>query len=268
MKTDKKALIFYFSGTGCTEFLVKTAASLLQESHIDCSFIEISSILKGAPLPDISPFSLIGISHPVHSFETPSLVYQFEKLLPKVNSKSLFFLKAAGEEAFINEGASFSLSRKLEKKGYTVIADRTIAMPSNWLWGYTSEVSFKLVADARVKLIDFTNSLAAIVNNPLFIFNRKKPLSLRLISFAGKAEHFGARFFGKDLQVTDTCNKCKLCIKNCPVSNIFEEKGAIHFKFNCLMCMKCVYGCPQNAIHGRLFNAVILKDGLKVEAYL
>lgn len=266
MKTDSKALIFYFSGTGCTELLVKKMTAILDTKGLSCTYINLVEILKGKSMPDITQYALIGISHPVHSFKTPALVYKFEKLLPHANSKPLFFLKAAGEEAHINDGASFSIGRRLQKKGYRIIADRTIAMPSNWLWGYSEKVSRSLISDAQNKLIELAEIVITSLERSDFNFEKNVPLSNRLISFIGKAEHFGAHLFGKDLKVSSECNNCKLCIINCPVSNMYEKKGKIRFKFKCLMCMKCVYDCPQKAIHGRLLNAVILKDGFDIKS--
>ena len=41
-----------------------------------------------------------------------------------------------------------------------------------------------------------------------------------------------------------------MCIKNCPMNNIFKnKKGKIKFKHNCMMCMRCSFFCPKDAIN-------------------
>lgn len=39
------------------------------------------------------------------------------------------------------------------------------------------------------------------------------------------------------------------------------------FSMNCLMCLRCVYQCPENAIHPRLYRFVVLKEGYSISRY-
>ena len=68
---------------------------------------------------------------------------------------------------------------------------------------------------------------------------------------------FGQRlwFYGKTLKYSDKlkisedCIKCGLCIKNCPMDNLYQkEDGQVISKGKCTMCYKCISHCPKQAI--------------------
>lgn len=41
---------------------------------------------------------------------------------------------------------------------------------------------------------------------------------------------------------------CQKCIKDCPVHNIKLKNNRIVFSHKCVMCMRCSFYCPSNAI--------------------
>ena len=45
-----------------------------------------------------------------------------------------------------------------------------------------------------------------------------------------------------------------MCVNRCPVHNIKIEDGQFQFGKNCLMCMRCSFNCPANAIKIGLFD--------------
>ena len=56
------------------------------------------------------------------------------------------------------------------------------------------------------------------------------------------------KFMKKRYWVDDSCNKCNLCVKICPVGNITMEPSGIQFHDQCVVCLRCVHQCPQQAI--------------------
>ncbi|MBY6828977.1 4Fe-4S binding protein, partial [Clostridium botulinum] len=42
--------------------------------------------------------------------------------------------------------------------------------------------------------------------------------------------------------------KCGMCVRNCPKGNIVFENGGVVFHSNCILCLRCIYICPSNAI--------------------
>jgi coenzyme F420-reducing hydrogenase gamma subunit len=99
--------------------------------------------------------------------------------------------------------------------------------------------------------------------------NRKKPLFIdrvMLVFFA--MEKFGSKFFGKLLKADDNCNGCGLCAAKCPRANIAMDNGRPKFGWKCVICMKCLYSCPQNSIHARLpvLKKAVLHQGFDLRA--
>ncbi len=39
-----------------------------------------------------------------------------------------------------------------------------------------------------------------------------------------------------------------MCVRNCPKGNIIFENGGVVFHSNCILCLRCIYICPSNAI--------------------
>ena len=53
----------------------------------------------------------------------------------------------------------------------------------------------------------------------------------------------------KNYTVSDSCVKCGLCAKICPVGNIALEVGKPQFLHKCEQCMACIQWCPQRSIN-------------------
>ena len=96
---------------------------------------------------------------------------------------------------------------------------------------------------------------------------QKNSLILRIISYvSNKAETIGAKYFGRYLYVTESCNRCNICIIKCPTGNIYEdsESGKIKFEKKCTFCLRCVYLCPNNSIKNKYMNIFIIKNGYNI----
>jgi ferredoxin len=52
----------------------------------------------------------------------------------------------------------------------------------------------------------------------------------------------------KSIKVTEDCNKCGLCVSDCPMKNLVLENNLITHNHNCTVCYRCVNRCPQKAI--------------------
>ncbi|MBM4276744.1 MAG: 4Fe-4S dicluster domain-containing protein [Deltaproteobacteria bacterium] len=48
-------------------------------------------------------------------------------------------------------------------------------------------------------------------------------------------------------RVSEECNECKKCQKNCPMGAILDDPRKTHLQ-ECFQCRTCVHVCPQNAI--------------------
>ncbi len=74
------------------------------------------------------------------------------------------------------------------------------------------------------------------------------PLDI-LVSPIAVLYYFYARFvLAKTFFANFNCNRCGLCIKQCPVNAIKVIDKRLYWSFNCESCMRCLNNCPQRAI--------------------
>ena len=242
MKNVKKILIYYFSGTGLTEYVINQLFNEFKSrgASVDCFKIE-----KNGSGP-VSGYDLIGVAYPVHSFNAPKIVIDFAGQLPASNGTDTFIIHTAGEDNKINYASSNLLIRKLKRKGYKVFYNRLIEMPSNFIVKYE---------DAKVRgIIDQANKVLPGIAREII---ELKPYSMeagpgaKIISFLGRAEWPGAGFMGKCFYAKCGCTRCGKCADDCPNKNILMTGKGIRFKWHCGLCMRCVYRCPEEAIDVR-----------------
>ena len=85
-------------------------------------------------------------------------------------------------------------------------------------------------------------------------FLKKFPFG-RFIAFLFRIEHPAMKVNGNLFRVKKICTHCNLCVKKCPVNNIYnDEKGNIKFKNKCVMCTSCAFRCPVDAISIGILN--------------
>lgn len=247
--------LFYFSGSGNTELLARTLKQRLAELG---AAPELLSISRTAVLPERAPERLV-LLFPVYAFDAPVIVRRFLKRLPACppgSGAKAFVIAAPGDPHWLNGSATFGVTRLLGKKGYGVVRREMIVMPSNFLIEYPDVLSRSLVRAALEKI---TATAGAIL--------REEPAGLKarpaahLVRVLSKIEHLGDNLFGKDLKAGASCNGCGRCVGTCPVGNISIRRGRIVFGWRCILCLKCVYRCPNGAVRPRLWSFVPLKNG-------
>lgn len=154
------------------------------------------------------------------------------------------------------QGGSTALVRKaLQKKRYDVINERLFVMPANVLIRYRDQLIKQLYNTAvlRIKITvnEILSDTTKVQKNTFF--------STLLTAAFSSMENYGARIFGKNIHVSNSCNFCGLCISNCPTHNITKQKEHIRFHSKCTLCMRCIYTCPMNAISPRFLKFFVIQ---------
>jgi ferredoxin len=187
-------------------------------------------------------YDAVGMACPVHSFNAPKIVIDFARRLPNAESKDAFLISSAGEQSSLNNASSDLLIKILAKKGYNVFCDLQFAMPCNFIIKDDE-------SNVRCKINQVNADIPKAVDNVINrITNlRKSSIGVKTLTFFGRAEWYGVRCF-KYFYAGNNCNNCGICVSRCPGRNIEQGKTRAVFKWNCGLCMRCIYLCPNQAI--------------------
>jgi ferredoxin len=235
--------IFYFSGTGNTKTVTELLATEFNRHGCDVDVIAIEELLKIDTIVQLDKYDIIGFGYPVHALNAPRIFFEFIRQLPDANQKKTFIFKSAGDP-FMQGGSTALVRKALQKKGYDVINERLYVMPANVLVRYRDQLIKQLyntaVQRTKITVNEILSETTKIQKNAF--------LSTFVTAAFSGMEKYGARFFGKNLRVSPSCNFCGICMSNCPTRNIIKQKERIRFHTNCTLCMRCIYSCPMNAI--------------------
>jgi len=253
--------IFYFSGTANTEIVASLLEKELKALGSEVDLIRVEDVLRSKIKVDFKKYDILGIGFPVHAFNAPRIIFDFIKLLPRINNgKKAFVFKTAGGSSFLNDAAGLRTKNKLQKIKYEVFHESLVVMPSNWLKGFDELMQKKLCQEA----IKETKKIASEIFEEKEII--KKPgILARISSFIFKIESFGAHFVAKDFYVLKSCNNCGVCVDNCPMENIYRKRGRIKFGWKCVLCMRCLYSCPKKSIVPIFYKFMVIKEGYDIK---
>jgi len=250
--------IIYFSPTGNVLHL-----AILLAKHLG---IHKDKIL---PLEFIEPDQLTNNKHlillyPIHGFNAPRIVKRFIKCLPPKLYNDVSMIGVGCTTNWVNNAVSSDLRKLFGEKEYPIILDEILAMPLTFIMAFPDEVARKLIAESEKRIKDISISL--IDGNKTIVEVKYKS---RLLNFIGKVEQFASRLFGLELHARKNCNSCGICWNNCPENNIkCNINGMPKFGFSCLMCMRCIYNCPQKAITPRFSKFIPIKKGYSITQHL
>ena len=223
--------IFYFTATGNSLYVAKRMGGELYS---------IPQMLK-AGKNDFED-EAIGFVFPCYAFGPPRIVSDF---IQKSKFKASYFFAIM---TYGNMAASGL--RHMEKVGrdagiqfnYT----NEILMIDNYLPVFKIEDQLKKESSKEIE--EKLDQLVSDIKSRQKKLTRKgmasNILSKQINNLAAKYQYDGDKWF----IVQDTCNRCKVCEKVCPRSNIRVEKKPV-FLHKCEGCYACIHHCPQNAIH-------------------
>ena len=251
--------IVYFSGTGCTEHVAQTFSKEFQaRGHA----VLCGSVAKtGAPDETID---LLVLCFAVHASNAPEPVMRWVKSLEKVDKRPVVIISVSGGgEVTPNLACRVPLKKALKRKNYRLLYEKMLVMPSNWIVGTKRILSSKLLQVLPYKVSFVVNDILdgkSAFAHPL--------VGNRILTLIGSLEHAGAHSFGKKIIVDKTCNRCGLCVRQCPVSNISLHDDGPLFDKNCALCLNCIYSCPQGALRPGTMKFVVIKKGFRFQEIL
>lgn len=143
---------------------------------------------------------------------------------------------------------------------YNICYENMFVMPSNFMVKYDDTLS--------AMILNKTSDVSKQVVTDILQGTRRltKPKFLdRIISKISVIEKCGCKLFGKNLKTNGKCNGCTWCAKQCPRKNIIMKNNKPSFGRKCIICLRCVYGCPKKAIFPGIGKFIVLKEGYNLK---
>ena len=255
----KSVKIVYFSGTGGTTRAAACFDASFRKRGVKTNNLELtmSAVNRDYLASDNLKEDLLVLLYPVHAFNAPEPIYKWiDEKADNQTIRAVVISVSGGGEITPNKACRLACIKRLEKKGYNIVYEHMLIMPSNVIIGTAYGYALGLLEILPLKVDCMVNEIL------LGIRRRTRPdLLNRLFSKIGELEKPGARFMGSKMQVSEACNLCGWCEANCPLNNITLGCTKPYFSNNCILCMRCIYGCPKRAIMPGLMKFMAIKEG-------
>lgn len=191
----------------------------------------------------INPSHALCLAFPVAVQSTYRFIWDFFKGLPPTEGTEAFMVDTLHSYSGAMVGP---LKKILTRKGYKTIGAKEIRMPSNL---YPCRID---EASKNKKIEKGLNAAKAYAEDILCAKTRWKRIAFLsdLFYFIVSRDwlwNFIAGIGKKFIVSRDTCTKCGLCSKLCPVGNIEMDEYPL-FKDRCQQCMRCLMFYPSQAI--------------------
>jgi ferredoxin len=247
MDTRTRVLIVYFSGTGGTARIAGEMSRQMTARGVRCELLSLDRRCYGPSLawfqeamPNAHAFVLL---YPVHAMEAPLPVREWIRDIPRGNNTPTAVISVSGGgEMWPNTGCRSRSIRRLEEKGYAVFHEGMMVMPSNVFLSTNDQVAIRLLRAVPAR--------AGALCGQILALERHRGRLRRHALFSAESKPY-LRYcadFGSRLSATPACTLCGWCRASCPRDNIRIEGGEVRFGTDCVICLRCVYGCPQGAI--------------------
>lgn len=237
----KKIDIYYFSGTGNTILALGKMDEVFKEKGVETACYPIEK--SGIPSPP-APGTALGLAFPASTQSTMPFIWNFFKKLPRVENVPVFMIMTMNEGA----GVTGSLYKLLKRKGYIPVGAAEISMPQNALPEDFDETQ---TAERMEKSSRMAREFAHNLLEEKTVW-KKENSGNAFVAFLSRATPLpwiSMRLIFKIATEKNSCNKCGLCIRECPVQNIKEQTaGELRHGNNCQFCMRCIAGCPKQAV--------------------
>jgi len=248
--------VAYYSGTGSTAMAAGRFYETLTQAGCSGGIHDISREARSLGRHDV-----LLLIFPLHACNAPEAVYRWIESIHAVNKiPAVVISVSGGGEISPNTAGRMSSIKKLEKKGYDVIYDGMLVMPSNWIVGTKEPLAVKLLEVLPDKVERIVDDIVSGVRH------RTKPLLIdRFFSKLGELEKPYAKSFGKTIETSEECDSCGWCSQRCPARNISIVTGKPKFEDKCHMCLSCIYGCHKKALTPRSGKFIVVKEGYNLE---
>ena len=249
-------MIFYFSGTGNSEYVARRIAAATGDGVrsiaecVACRNLEF----------DVSKERRVGFVFPVHFWGLPAIVSEFLEELTVTAAERCFVYVVVTYGTSTGQ-AGWMARKALRNRGVTVGSCLSVRMVDTWtpLFNLTDkekcrrrEASAEAEIDAVVgRIVDCKAG------------NEERMRIPHVIAGVYHATYGSQRQTRHFHLMADRCAGCGLCASRCPSSAIAMRGGKPEWvKAQCTLCLRCLHHCPGFAIqygkntvrHGQYVN--------------
>ena len=238
----KTVIIYYFSGTGNTEYVARLIDKELHDKGISVALLALDFIKD----PIIEPYDTIILGFPVHGYGVPVPVREFIKRIPNSHSKNAVIFSTYGG---YSAGAERWAAKLLLEKGFTTIDICGIKMPHNNPAGVDvkNQPIEKLVNKAKFRVKKLINNFIT-ANEKVTTFSMGHAIIGSWLNPWAINKHIIDFSFSDKVYADQKCTHCLKCIKMCPTENIYIQNEKVTFGEKCSSCLRCFNNCPAQAI--------------------
>lgn len=228
-------MIYYFSGTGNSEWVAKKIASLTNDSALDIAEL----VRNGKAYITVKSGDVLGLIFPVYAWSPPYFVLDFLKSIKVEEGAFCFAVCTCGDEA--------GLTIKIVEKMIPLNSGYSVSMPNNYILLAdvdSADIEKQKLDAAKIRVQKIADDVLS--KKSVFDFKRGSLAFLKsnLINFSFNKYAMSSKPFF----VEATCNSCGICAAKCPTQNIKIVDGKPVWGQNCLQCLSCLNRCPQKAI--------------------
>ena len=232
-------MIFYFSGTGNSNYVAKRIADALGDE-----IVNLNDRIKASDTSLVETGERVIIGTPTYAWRIPRVVCDWLRKTELRGAKQAWFVMTCGSEI----GNADKYNRELcTEKAISCMGTAQIVMPENYIAMFPApqaDEARQIVAQAEPSI---DRAIAAIQRNQPFAPTRNN-LYDRFMS--GPVNPIFYKFFVKANAFTASgaCIGCGQCVKRCPMNNVTIKDGKPVWGRNCTHCMACICYCPVSAI--------------------
>lgn len=232
-------MILYFSGTGNSAYVAEKLAEQTGDNIVNLH--EFIKSHAHEPLHSDKPWVIVV---PTYAWQIPHIVSDWLLETELSGSKDAYFVMTCGDS--IGNAGKYNQAFCLQKQ-WNYRGTAKVIMPENYIAMFDApdlETSKRIISAASRSIRKTGEYILQGGNLP----KGKVRFIDKILS--GPVNAGFNRYYMKSTKfyVKDTCTRCGLCEKLCPMNNIKAKNVKPVWGKTCTHCMACICHCPAESI--------------------